>query len=109
MRNELHLALIKHLQDIIEQCGNDKEQLNELYSVFDDSALSTLNALRDFADLLYWYGIDEDGGSDQYQHINAGTLISVGVLLKNNLDMLNFALNAKDKIGNFLYSLTQGE
>lgn len=57
MRSELHIALNKHLHERMEQYGNDKEQLSELYSLFDENSQSTLNALRDFADLLYWYGI----------------------------------------------------
>lgn len=109
MRNELHIALNQHLQERIEQYGKDKEKLSEFYSVFDENALSTLNALRDFANLLYWYGISEDGEQEEYQHIDPSTLISTGILLKNSLDMLDLSLFAKDKIGDHLYLLAQGE
>lgn len=107
MRNELHIALNKHLQERIEQYGKDKEKLSEFYSVFDENALSTLNALRDFADLLYWHGINEDEERKEYQRIDPSTLISTGVLLKNSLDILDLSLFAKDKIGDCLYSLAQ--
>lgn len=105
MRNELHKALFKHLHEQTEQYGNDKEQLNRLYSLYRDTAETTLNALQDFADLIYWHGINEDSDNGK---ITASTLIGVGALLKNNLNMLDLSLYAKDKIGDSLYSLAQG-
>ncbi|OOS00995.1 hypothetical protein B0186_05335 [Canicola haemoglobinophilus] len=105
MFNQLHSAFIQHLHNQGEEFSNDKEQLDELYSLYDESALSTLNALRDFAELLYWHGINEDIENEEYQHITPSTLISIGILLRNNLEMLDLSLYAKDKIGDCLYSL----
>lgn len=107
MREQLHIALHNHLHQQTEQFRNNKDKLDELYSCYDESAFRTLNALHDFAELLYWHGINEDDGGQH--NINTHTLISVGTLLKNNLSILDLSLSAKDKIGDRLYALALGK
>ncbi|HDR1236145.1 TPA: hypothetical protein QB278_001738 [Pasteurella multocida] len=110
MRNEIHTALIKHLENkgnnlLINQ---DKEALDKAYDDFSAYAQETLSALDGLADWLFCHGVNEDGEDFNTNTISPSFIISVSTLLKNNLAMLNFSLYSKDVMGDFLYKLAQG-
>ncbi|MDP8079579.1 hypothetical protein [Phocoenobacter skyensis] len=105
MRNELHIALMRHLDNKIQKLANDKEALDDLYTKYDIKVDETICSLNELSNILYEYGIDQDS---QNKELDPSTLTHISILMKNSLDMLSLALYTKEEIGNYLYMLKSG-
>lgn len=101
MNNILHLALMEHLK----KHEHDREKLTALYTEFKDAEESTAEALSLYADLVFTYGLDEDGNSK----VTAPAVIGIGLTLKSLANDLSLAQYGRDFSGQALDQLTQAE
>lgn len=107
MLNHLNIALNHYLHDQDEKLSENEDKLHELYAKHSDNINEMLSSLKGLSDILYWFSIDEDGCNKDMQKITPSTLISVSILLKNNLDLLDLEMSAKERIGNMLYKMNK--
>jgi len=102
MRNTLHIALMEHLKK--HEC--DREKLTSLYTEFKDAEESTAEALSLYADLVFTYGVDEDGYNSK---VTAHAVIGIGLTLRSLANDLSLAQYGRDFSGQALDLLTQEE
>ncbi|MDP8098537.1 hypothetical protein [Pasteurella atlantica] len=105
MLNHLNIALNNYLHNQEQELANNEDELHKLYAKHNDNINEMLSSLQGLSDILYWFGVDEDSCNKDLQKINPSTLISVSILLKNNLDLLNLEMTAKESISNMLYRI----
>lgn len=104
MRNTLRLALMQYLHNQLELHQQDKEKLDELYTLYQDKSEELLNALNLFSETLLDYAAGKDGEED----LSTSSVIGAMITLQNSLLMLDLTLSAKEKIGDSLYKLALG-
>lgn len=105
MRDLLNKALKNQLNDDFAQ---NKHDLHELYSQFEEQAEDGIRSIQALSKLLFATGLEADYTTEKTV-IEPTLLIYSGVLLKNAIAMLDLTLTAKDEISNQLYKqATQG-
>ena len=102
MRKTLHIALMEHLKKY--EC--DREKLTALYTEFKDAEESTTEALSLYADLVFTYGVDEDGYNSK---VTAPAVIGIGLTLRSLANDLSLAQYGRDFSDKALNLLTQAD
>lgn len=100
MSRNIYFVLNTALSHFLEsQKENNPQLIKEYYTLFDNVKLDSLQAIDGISEIMLEYGICNDGENEK---IKAETLIKFALSLKNNLDILNLAMNGLENVGRFL-------
>lgn len=100
MSSDIYFVLNTALGHFLEsQKENNPQIMKDYYTMLDSVRLDSLQAIEGISKNMLNFGIYNDG---ECRKIEAEMLIKFALSLKNNIDMLNLAMNGLEKVERFL-------